>query len=152
MSIQNFMGTLCEKDNRIHGLYASWAKAKGINYNMLAVLCSVYKRSGCTQRHICDEWCLAKQTVNTTCKELIFSGWLVLEQGQTDKRETSLALTDKGRDFVTPIVEELNGIEERIYNKLSSGKVDKLMKLYMEYAELTEAEFEQAIKQSKGLL
>ena len=146
MSIENFMGTLCEKDNRIHGLYASWAKAKGINYNMLAVLCSVYKHSGCTQRHICDEWCLAKQTVNTTCKELISSGLLVLEQGQNDKRETSLALTDEGKRFVAPIIVELSGIEERIYKKLGSGKVEKLMTLYMEYAALTEAEFEQAIE------
>ncbi len=152
MSIQNFMGTLCEKDNRIHGLYGSWAKEKGINYNKLAVLCSVYKHDGCTQRHICDEWCLAKQTVNTTCKELITLDLLILEQGHTDKRETSLALTDKGKQFVAPIIEELNGIEERIYNKLGCTKVEKLMKLYMQYAELTEAEFEQAIKQSKGLL
>ena len=146
MSIQNFMGALCEKDNRIHGLYASWARVRGINYNILAVLCSVYKNSGCTQRHICDEWCLAKQTVNTTCKELISSGLLVLEQGQNDKRETSLALTDEGKRFVSPIIEELSGIEKRIYNKLGCGNVDKLMALYMEYAALTEAEFEQAIK------
>ena len=146
MSIQNFMGTLCEKDNRIHGLYASWARVRGINYNILAVLCSVYKNSGCTQRHICDEWCLAKQTVNTTCKELISSGLLVLEQGQNDKRETSLALTDEGKRFVAPIIVELSGIEERIYKKLGSGKVEKLMTLYMEYAALTEAEFEQAIE------
>ena len=152
MSIQNFMGTLCEKDNRIHGLYASWAKAKGINYNMLAVLCSVYQSNGCTQRHICDEWCLAKQTVNTVCKELIALGLLVLEQGQNDKRESSLALTEAGVSFVTPIVEELHGIEERIYKKLGSGKVQKLMELYTEYSELTEAEFNKAIKENKEQL
>lgn len=145
MNSENFMSILCERDNRIHGLYAVWARKKGINYNILAVLCSVYKTQGCTQRHICDEWCLAKQTVNTTCKELIGKGLLTAEQKTTDKRETSLVLTESGYSFVEPICEELNSVEKHIYEALGKEKVDKLLELYLEYAELTEIQFRKSI-------
>ena len=149
MIIENFMGILCERDNRIHGLYSTWAKSKGINYNILTVLCSVYNHNGCTQRYICDEWCLAKQTVNTTCKELVNAGLLLMEQNKIDKRETNLALTEKGYAFITPIVNELYDIEKRIYDVLGHDKVSTLIKLYTEYAELTIKEFE---KQNKEIL
>ena len=145
MTDKKFMSVLCERDNRIHGLYAVWARKHNINYNILAVLCSVHNQSGCTQKHICDEWCLAKQTVNTTCKELIGMGLLISEQSLTSKRETTLRLTEKGIAFSEPLFEELQKIEERIYAKMGSTKVQKFMELYAEYAELAEAEFEKSI-------
>lgn len=137
----NFMNILCERDNRIHALYAIWAKSKGINYNILTVLCSIYKSKGCTQRQICDEWCLPKQTVNTTCKELLNLEFLTSEKNTTDKRETTLLLTDKGYEFILPICEELNSIEENIFYTMGQDKVCKLMELYLEYSELVESNF-----------
>lgn len=145
MDSKNFMSILCERDNRIHGLYAVWARNKGINYNVLAVLCSVYQTQGCTQRHICDEWCLAKQTVNTTCKELIGKGLLASTQNTTDRRETSLVLTESGYSFIEPICAELKTIEQHIYETMGKEKVEQLLELYLEYTELTENQFRKSI-------
>lgn len=145
----NFMNTLCERDNRIHALYATWAKSKGINYNILTVLCSIYKSKGCTQRQICDEWCLPKQTVNTTCKELLNLELLTSEKNTTDKRETTLSLTDKGYEFILPICQELSSIEENIFNAMGNDKVYKLMELYLEYSQLVENSFTENFTENK---
>ena len=53
-------------------LYERWARLHGLTYNSLTVLIAVAdrRRGTCTQKSICREWALPKQTVNTILKDL----------------------------------------------------------------------------------
>ena len=64
----------------IYDQYENWAKSKGLNYTVFAILYFVYYREHCTQSDICAFWGFAKQTVSTQCNELLDKGILSIVQ------------------------------------------------------------------------
>lgn len=128
---------------RIRLVYIDWAKKHGLSYNVLAVLYTVYNNDGCTQKSICAEWGLLKQTANNACMNLKREGVITQTQGVKDKREMNIHLTEKGRAYAEPIIKGLMEIETRAIGSLG-GNAEKLVKLYVDYAEKFEREFAKA--------
>ena len=57
-------------------IYSDWAKKHDISYNALLILYSLWNaKHYCTQKMICDQWMLPKQTVNTILKEFEKKSW-----------------------------------------------------------------------------
>ncbi|MCM1438908.1 MAG: MarR family transcriptional regulator [Roseburia sp.] len=125
---------------RIRLIYIDWAKRHGLTYYVLAVLYTAYNNDGCTQKSICQEWGLLKQTANNTCKSLKKAGIIMQTQGAKDKREVNIHLTEKGMAFAEPIIRGLLEIESRAIDSLGEN-AQKLMDLYVDYAEKFETEF-----------
>ncbi|MDE7453389.1 MAG: MarR family transcriptional regulator [Clostridia bacterium] len=125
---------------RIRLVYIEWARRHGLSYNVLAVLYTAYNNDGCTQKSICREWGLTKQTANNTCMSLKRSGIITQTQGTKDKREMNIHLTEKGLAFATPIIRGLLEIESRCISRLGEN-AEKLVELYVDYAEKFETEF-----------
>lgn len=134
---------------RIRLVYIEWAKRHGLSYNVLAVLYTAYNNDGCTQKSICHEWGILKQTANNTCKSLKQSGILTLTQGAKDKREMNIHLTEKGLEFTKPIVSGLMEIESRVINALGTDRAQELLDLYVAYADEYEKEFAKATASKK---
>lgn len=93
--------------NKINKLYYNWAKIKRTSYNTLNILYIVYKEGTCTQKHICEQWQLPKQTVNTYCRMLREKSVLIFEVDKSDRREKLMRFSEKGLAFAVPIIEEL---------------------------------------------
>ena len=125
---------------RIRLVYIAWAKKHGLSYNVLAVLYTAYNNDGCTQKSICQEWGILKQTANNTCKSLKQAGIITQTQGVKDKRETNIHLTEKGLAFAKPIIDGLLEVETRAISSLGEN-AEKLVELYVDYAEKFETEF-----------
>ena len=141
METYEFMKSTAEPANKLHTVYFLWAKQRGFSYNELSVLYTVYNNGSCSQKRICDEWFLPKQTVHSICKELCRSGMIVLEQSTADKRETSITLTEKGKALAEPIAKELLATEERVLKKMGEERAALFLSLYMEFADCVENEF-----------
>lgn len=133
---------------RIRLVYINWAKRHGLSYYVLAVLYTVYNNDGCTQKSICREWGLLKQTANNTCKSLKKAGIITQTQGVKDKREMNIHLTEKGLKYAEPIIKELLEIETRTIGLLGEN-AQKLMDLYVDYAEKFETEFTKSTAQKE---
>lgn len=129
---------------RIRMVYIEWAKRHGLSYNVLAVLYTAYNNDGCTQKSICREWGLLKQTANNTCQSLKNAGIITLTKGVKDKREMNIHLTEKGMEFTKPIISGLLEVETRVINRLGDN-ARRLMDLYVDYAEKFETEFAKSI-------
>lgn len=154
MDTYEFMKAMGEQTNRVKLIYSNWAKAHGVNYNVFSVLYTAYKNENCSQKYICEEWGLPKQTVNTTCKTLISQGMISRKQSLADKRECHISLTEKGRMYAAPIVEELLAIEKRVLNRMGEAKVLEFFRLYHTYVGDIEIEFavpndEKGVKEKK---
>lgn len=141
MKAYEFMKRTGERANKINRIYADWAKAHGVNYNVMAVLYTAYNNDKCSQKYICEEWSVPKQTVNTTCRDLIASGIIEQTQSNGDKREICISLTKKGKAFATPLVCELLEIENRILDSMGQDKIKEFFDLYMAYTDVVEKEF-----------
>lgn len=133
-----FMRVLGERSNRVNRLYYRWAKAHGFSYNVLAVLYVAYKDRASTQKVVCEEWSLPKQTVNSVCRDLCQRGCLRLERGETDGRETRLVLTEAGRKLAEPVVTELIDIETRILGNMGGDAAATLLALFQRFCDEAE--------------
>lgn len=128
---------------RIRLVYIEWAKRHGLSYNALAVLYTAYNNDGCTQKSICQEWGLLKQTANNTCKILKQSGIITQTQSVKDKREMNIHLTENGLKFAEPIIQGLLAIESQVIAGLGQN-AQQLVDLYVTYANEFEKAFSNA--------
>ena len=141
METYEFMKKTGEGASRIRRIYSAWAKAHGVNYNVLATLYTACYNDKCSQKYICEEWGVPKQTVNTTCRELTASGVIEQIQSTDDRREICISLTEKGKAFAQPLVDELSKIEDRILSRMGREDVARFFELFMRYAEIAKKEF-----------
>lgn len=126
-----YFGTITQATNtstwllfgRIVELYADWAKQEGLSYNKLAVIMTIFYGEKATQREICSEWALPKQTVSTICKGFEQTGLITYTAGTEDNREKYMALTAKGLATYRPVMEKLQAVEFYALQKMGDEKV-----------------------------
>lgn len=86
-------------DHQIDEFYHELAQRQGLSDSAFLVLWSVRELGeGCTQRDICRQFFLSKQTVNSSVRKLEREGFLALRPGEG--REVRICLTDRGRTLV----------------------------------------------------
>ena len=95
-------------DHEIDEFYHELALGQGLSDSAFAVLWSILELGeGCTQRDICRQFFLSKQTVHSSVRKLEREGILSLLPGEG--REVRVCLTDRGRDLarekVLPVME-----------------------------------------------
>lgn len=146
MEAIEFMKVLGEKMNKIQQFYHRWAKSQGINYNILAVMYVSYRQDGCSQKNICDEWGIHKQTVNAVCMRLTADGVITQVKNSKDKRETCISLTEKGKQIAAPIVEKLFKIERNVISHMGEEKALEFLKTYSGYSDFMEIEFTKSVR------
>lgn len=117
-------------DHQIEEFYHALAQSRGLSDSALWVLWSLAELGeGCTQKDICRQFYLSKQTVHSSVRKLEKDGLLALRP--SEGREVSLHLTPEGRDLlrekVLPILEaeraaaaSLTGEEWRTLIRLSN--------------------------------
>lgn len=118
-------------------LYEEWAKRHQITYNELLIFLSLWeKQDGCTQKSICSQWILSKQTVNSIFQNLTKQGIVELKTSQSDRRNKAAFLTETGFWYVKDVVESLQRQEEYVMGKLGEARRTVLlesMELYNHY-------------------
>lgn len=86
-------------DHQIDEFYHTLAQGLGLSDSALWVLWSLAELGeGCTQKDICRQFFLSKQTVHSSVRKLERDG--VLSLRPREGREVSLFLTDRGRELV----------------------------------------------------
>lgn len=115
-ALSRFFGQIVE-------LYTRWAKKEGISYNKLAVIMTIFENEQATQRKICLEWGLPKQTVSTICKSFEQDGLITYSIGADDSREKYMTLTAKGKEYFEPMVKKLHAVESYALQKIGQERM-----------------------------
>ncbi|SUT93671.1 MarR family winged helix-turn-helix transcriptional regulator [Actinobacillus lignieresii] len=124
----NNIDLLAETMAKTLDIYVQWAKKNGLPENEYFVLYSVYHNEQCSQKTICEEWCLPKQTISFVCKQLIERGWLATEANPNDKRGKLLRLTEQGKAKIEPIIAEQTALESQSAVEFGEEKLALLVK------------------------
>lgn len=107
----------------LNDLYEEWAGEHGLSSFSLFVLDSLYgKENGCTQKQICTDWMLPKQTVNSILKCFEEKGYIESRTAEEDKRKRLIVLTNEGNAYGEHIIRELRELEERIMERMGKEK------------------------------
>lgn len=121
--------TLREKVNHLHNgwraidkLYEQYANAVGLSYTGLEVLEAIYENpENCTQKLICEETFLPKQSVNLVIKALREKGYVEMKEQDEDRRNKVICLNDSGLAYAKAVVGKLIKLEENVISDLSDN-------------------------------
>ncbi|WP_053228394.1 MarR family winged helix-turn-helix transcriptional regulator [Spirochaeta cellobiosiphila] len=114
--------------SRANELYGRWAKQHGLNYNALLIFYILHEKKEYSQKRICEEWLLPKQTVNTVCKSLEKSGYITTETNKEDRRSKTIRLTEKGQEYTNDVISKLYKIEERVMEHMGNDLCEMFVK------------------------
>ena len=134
----NHFDELGKHISEIDSAVNQWIKKLGLSYNHFAVLYYLANAQDgqCTQKHICDEWYLPKQTVFNICKEYKEKGWIEFEISPNDKREKIMRLTAAGQAYAKPILQATQSISEQAFSEFGKKKTMQLFALMREFSEV----------------
>ena len=123
---------------QFRGLYAAWAKSHGISYHELLVLYTIRDQGYCTQKQICDNYLLPRQTMNHVFLDLRQRG--LLEQSSTHciGREKAFVLSDQGKQYARPLLDGLNRVELQTLETFGKENIRSMVKDVLAYDQALE--------------
>lgn len=129
-----------EANCRMNGLYTKWAHKTNHNYYMFLVCYILYMEDTVTQKQICQDCEIPKQSVNNVITTLKQEAYITLEPGDTDKREKKISFTEKGRAYAIEMLAPIFEIEERIVQKMGKERMHLLGELTSLFCDFLEEE------------
>lgn len=125
---------------QFRGLYSIWSNEHGISYNEMLVLYTIREKGFCTQKQVCDNYLLPRQTINNVISRLRGEGILEISQADSSGREKAFVLTEKGEAYARPLLDAMNRFEDRAFEVIGKDKLFALTELMTEYDQaLTQA-------------
>lgn len=115
------------------GLYAAWARKQGISYHELLVLYTMRDQGFCTQKGICDQYLLPRQTMNHVIQDMRRRGLLVLSPEHCVGREKAFVLSEQGRTYAAPLLEALNRMESQAVTAFGREKIRAMVETVFAY-------------------
>lgn len=136
---------LYEKWIHIDTLYSEYARTLNLTRSSMDTLYFLYKSQNkddiqCTQKAVCEEYDLPKQTVNTIIAGFVKDGLIVLGESQEDRRQKILLLTEKGRVFCAETFHKIEQAEVRAFSKIPKEGREMLLSLMGQYSRELEKE------------
>lgn len=135
---------------KIGNLVDNWIALQGLTYNHFAILYTLAKASegSCTQKQICKECLIPKQTVFNICKEFRQEGLIEFYESPEDKRERIIKLTEQGYAKSKPLYENTKLFWEKVFINFSPQKTKNLFDLMAELTNICQNELNNSYKQN----
>lgn len=127
----------CAAWHNITALYEDYAKILNLSYSSLQVLNVIFcAREACTQKTICRQTFLPKQTVNAIITGYWKQGVVELTEMKSDRRSKAITLTASGKAYAEEILPQIHAAEVKAMAKLGETQRAALLtttKLYLEH-------------------
>ena len=119
---------------KFRGIYALWSKKHGIRYNELLVLYTIREEGFCTQKQICDNYLLPRQTMNHVINDMCTRGLLELSPPNCIGREKAFVLSEKGKAYAAPLLDSLGKVEEQAIELIGQEHIQSMAKAFQTYS------------------
>ena len=118
---------------KFRAIYFEWSRRHNISYHEMLVLYTIRENGYCTQKQICDNYLLPKQTIHNIISNMRENGILIYDESLSVSREKVFVLSEKGREYAAPFLESLYLVESGAMEILGKEKLNKLIGLLLEY-------------------
>lgn len=125
--------------HQIDEYYHELAVKQNLSDSAMLVLWSLMELGeGCTQRDICGQFALSKQTVNSSVRKLAEEGFLSLRPGTG--REVQVCLTERGRALIQEKVVPIRDAEKAASLALGEEGMSAMLRFTREWFQLFQKE------------
>lgn len=119
----------CSAWQSLSMIYEDYARKAGVSYNSLYILNAIYQAENCTQKEICEQTLLPKQTVNNVVTGFYKSGYVELEELPENRRIKTIHLTKKGREYADTLIPHISQANRQAMESLTEEQQDELIHL-----------------------
>lgn len=130
---------------KCRGVYSQWAKRTGVNYNRMLVFYTIRDYGYCTQKQMCDQYLLPRQTMNNIVSALCREGLLTEDPSRRRGREKDYVLTAAGAEYSARHLASLNAVEDRAAQIFGRDRIRTMAGLVMEYDSALSAALEELV-------
>ena len=130
---------------KCRGVYSQWAKRMGVSYNRMLVFYTIRDYGYCTQKQMCDQYLLPRQTMNNIVTALCREGLLTEDSTRRQGREKAYILTEAGAEYSARHLASLNAVEERAAQTFGAERIRTMADLVLEYDRALEDALEELI-------
>lgn len=137
-----------EKLNELHramigldNLYSVYAKKYDVTKNELAILNLLLNEEGVTQKRIVEVTGITFTTLNSSIKNFIARGQVVMASNPLNRKEKFLYLSADGRKYAENIMNPLTEIEQETSKELSPSDIDAAIGCINRYKALLNERF-----------
>lgn len=113
--------------------YEDYAKSVDLNFTSLSILSALSETQNCTQKMLCEQCFLPKQTVNTAVTAFYKKGWIRMQELPEDRRNKTIHFTEKGQYEAARILQKVHESEQTAMGGLSQEEQDLLLSLTRRY-------------------
>lgn len=124
--------------------YIKTVRRMGYKANMFWLLYSLDNNEPMSQKKICEDWNMAKTTLNTIVKECEQSGYITFETIKGQRREKVIVLTEAGKKYTKQILNKVYKAEDEAFYAMKNG--DELIKLAEEFHDNLKEAFNNHLK------
>nr|WP_205395602.1 MarR family winged helix-turn-helix transcriptional regulator [Streptococcus lutetiensis] len=129
----NKVEEFCKLRQEIESVYDNFARMNGLSYTALYTLNAINNIEKCTQKKICAQSFMPKQTINSVVKVFVNKGWVELLPCKTDARERIICFTEKGKEEVLPLLMKIQEAESEAMSSFSEEDQIKLVSMLRAY-------------------
>lgn len=122
---------ICKYMNEFEIEYHKLASYYNLSDSSFWILYELYEnKEGCTQKELYTEWCLNKQTINSSVKYLTKEGYIALENLDNSKKFKKLKLTEEGRKLAKNTIGKVMKLEERVFENIDENEIDRVINFF----------------------
>lgn len=129
---------------KFRGIYSQWSSEHSISYHEMLVLYTIREHGYCTQKQICEQYILPKQTINNVIVAMRKAGILILDDSHSKGKEKAFILSRQGETYAAPFLKSLDTVEDHALEQLGKEKLQTLTDLLLEYDIALNAAMEEA--------
>ncbi len=105
----------------------------GIGYNEMLVLYTIRECGFCTQKLICGNYLLPRQTIHNVITAMREKDLIRLSREYSCGKEKAFVLTEAGKAVYQPLMDSLAIAEEAALQSFGSEKLEEVNQLLAEY-------------------
>lgn len=122
---------ICKYMNEFEIEYHKLASYYKLSDSSFWILYELYEnKEGCTQKELYTEWCLNKQTINSSVKYLTKEGYIALENLDNSKKFKKLKLTEEGRKLAKNTIGKVMKLEEKAFENIDENEIDRVINFF----------------------
>ena len=122
---------ICKYMNEFEIEYHKLASYYNLSDSSFWILYELYEnKEGCTQKELYTEWCLNKQTINSSVKYLTKEGYIALENFDNSKKFKKLKLTEEGMKLAKNTIGKVIKLEERAFENINENEMDIVINFF----------------------
>ena len=130
----NLLNGLNQAIIQFRGIYSAWSNELGISYHEMLILYTIREYGYCTQKQICDNYLLPKQTIHNVISAMRRNGLLNVSVNHGKGREKAFVLSDQGKAYAAPFLRSMDTVESHALERLGKNKLEVLTDLLLEYS------------------